>query len=265
MGQPTGNRFSLEQSLEQLRPELGDTLIDALYPILRINEQRGRLRYYLRLNPQESAQAYIFHVVHYYKTNHDYLDLIQRQKNSDAWEQLLIKIRPWIYSFLGQWHLDKATRMRYTLEIAQEAGLRIVRAHYPYDCEFDAWACKITHYASSKYMQRYKTSPVVEDFDLSDADEWLRNWADLSEDGLEEQLFTKQLLLDAIEQLSEKQKHVILQFYFEGCSLSQIANDLHISANVIYKRHFDALKQLRKILEENQYKDEQRDKRSLSV
>ena len=264
MHHSTDDQLSLVQALEKLQSKLGGILIE-LRPILHINEQRGRPRRYLQLHPQESIESYILQVAHYYERDGGYLKQIQQQKAPEVWEPLLNKIRQWSYCFLGRWQLEKSTRLRYAVEIAQEAGLQIVRSHYPYDCEFDAWACKITHYASSKYMQRHKPSPVVEEFDLSEADEWLQNLADLSEGSLEELLFTKQLLLDAIEQLSEKQKEVILRFYFEGCPLSQIADDSDISANVIYKRHFDALKQLRKILEENQYKDEQRDEKSLSV
>ena len=250
------DQILLIETLEELRSELGGTLVENLPPILRINEQRGRFCRYLKLNPSGTAQTYILNVAHHYKMDCDYLMQIQLQKDTEVWLLLLEKIRQWIYRFLGRWHLNEPTRMRYTIEIARESGLQIMRAHYPYDCEFDAWACKITQHTSSKYVQRHKSSYVIEEIDLSEIDEWLKNRMNATDNNPEIQFATRQLLLDAIEKLSENQKVVIWWFYFEGRPLPQIAEDLGINVNAIYKRHFDALKQLRKILEEDQYKDE---------
>jgi RNA polymerase sigma factor (sigma-70 family) len=243
----------LEQALEQLRSELGETLTNALLPILRLNSQRCRLRQYFRLNPEGTLQTYILHVAHCYQADHAYLDQLQRQKKTDMWEPLLEKIRQWTYRFLGNWELDEHTRIMNTQEIAQEAAVQIVRSHYPYDCVFDAWACVISQHTCSKYMQRYRSLPVIDDLDLSEADEW---FGALDGSNPEIELAAKQLLLDAVAQLTEKQKKVVWYFYFEGWSLQQIATHLQVNVNTIYKRHFDALKQLRKIFEENQHKDE---------
>jgi len=250
------DRLSLEQALQQLRSEVGGSLVDDLLPVLRINEQRNRLCRYLRLNPHETKQTYILQVAHHHEKDCHYLKQVQQQKDAGVWEPLMDKIRQWSYSFLGRWYLDEVTRMTYTLEIAQEAGLQISRAHYPYDCEFDAWACRITQHISSKYMQRHQISSVWEAVDLSTVDEQFHPEFDLYNSNQEVHFANRQLLLDAIEQLSENQKVVIWQFYFEGRPLPKIAEDLEINVNAIYKRHFDALKQLRKILEEDQYKDE---------
>ncbi len=258
MSQSTDNRLSLTQTLDNLRSDLGKTQVDALHPILRINEQRGRFSRYLHLNPQETAESYVAQVIAYYKTDHYHLDQIQRQKNSDLWEPLIEKIRQWGYRFLGRWHLDEATRISYTDEIAQEASLEIVRAHYPYDCEFDAWACKITHHVTSKYMQRHGSSAQLNEVDLADVAEWFQGSGESLTPDLEDQFATRQFLLNAVEQLSENQKFVIWHFYFEGLPLPQIAKKLDVSINTIYKRHFDALKQLRKIIGVNQHKDEYR-------
>lgn len=256
--QSTDDRFPLTQTLEKLRSDLGETQVDALHAILRINEQRGRFCRYLRLNPQETAESYIAQLIAHFKNDHHYLDQVQRQKNSDIWEPLIEKIRQWSYRFLGRWHLDEAVRINYTDEIAQEAGLQIINAHYPYDCEFDAWACKITHHVSSKYMKRHGSSAVLSEVNLSDVAEWFQGSGESLAPNLEDQFATRQFLLNAIDQLSENQKVVIWQFYFEGRSLPQIAEKLDINVNTIYKRHFDALKQLRKIIGVNQYKDEYR-------
>lgn len=250
------NQVTLRQTLEKWRSDLDKTQIDALHAILRLNEQRGRFCHYLRLNPQETAESYIAQLIAHFQKDHHHLDQIQRQKNSDKWGPLIEKIRQWGYRFLGRWHLDEATRISYTDEIAQEASLQIVHAHYPYDCEFDAWVCKITHHVTSKYMQRHISSAPLDEVDLADVAEWFQGSGESVAPDLEDQFATRQFLLNAVEQLSDNQKVVIWQFYFEGVPLPKIAKNLDISVNTIYKRHFDALNQLRKIIGVNRYKDE---------
>ncbi|MFO7681522.1 MAG: sigma-70 family RNA polymerase sigma factor [Chloroflexota bacterium] len=253
MHQGENDPHLLEQALEQLRSELGETLTNALMPILRLNSQRCRPGKYLHLNQEGTIQTYILHVAGCYQADHAYLDQIQQQKNVDSWEPLLEKIRKWTYRFLGRWQLDEPTRIINTQEITQEAAIQILHAHYPYDCVFDAWACIISQHACSKYMQRHGTLPVIDAMDLSEADEW---FGALDGSNPETELAAKQLLLNAVAQLTEKQKKVVWYFYFEGWPLPQIATHLQVNVNTIYKRHFDALKQLRKIFEENQHKDE---------
>jgi RNA polymerase sigma factor (sigma-70 family) len=251
------DRLPIDQTLEQLRSLLGGALADTLQPILKLNEKRGRIRRHLALDPQSSLQSYIVAMAARYQADCAFLQQIQQQKNTEAWELLLDKLRRWAYSFLSSWNLDDPTRILYTIEIAQEASLEIIHSHFPYDCEFDAWACTITQHVSSKYMQRQSPIDVIDDVDLSDAEEWFYTSTDhptLSK--LEREIAQKQALLDAIAQLSDKQKEAIWKHYFEGWTLSQIAAYLGISPSAVYKRHFDALKQLRKILGADWHKDE---------
>lgn len=251
------NQLLIDQTLKQLRPQLGGALADTLQPILKLNEKRNRVQRHLALDPESSLQSYIVEVATRYRADHAFLCQIQQQKSAEAWDPLLDKLRRWAYSFLSSWNLDDPTRILYTIEIAQEASLEIIHSHFPYDCEFDAWACTITQYVSSKYMQRQSPNNVIDDVDLSDAEEWFYTSTDhptLSK--LEREIVEKQVLLDAIVKLSDKQKEIIWKHYFEGWSLSQIAAHLDISPSVVYKRHFDALKQLRKILGTDWHKDE---------
>jgi RNA polymerase sigma factor (sigma-70 family) len=56
-------------------------------------------------------------------------------------------------------------------------------------------------------------------------------------------------LLDAIDQLSsEDRRTIILLYYFEGKDFDEIAEVLDRTKNALYKLHFDALENLRKIL-----------------
>jgi len=247
----------LEQTIEQLRPQLGDALVNALKPILRLNEKRCRIHRYLKADPQSTLLSYIIGVADNYETDRAYLDQVQQQMSREVWEPLLDKLRIWAYGFLNTWSLDDSTRLVYTVEIAQEASLEIVRSHYPYDCDFDAWACTLTKNISSKYMQRQPHIGVIDNVDLSETEEWFSNTDEHSSlNGLEGEVARKQWLTDAILELSEKQKELVWKHYFEGWPLSQIADQLGISVNTVYKRHFDALKQLRKILGSSRHNDE---------
>ena len=247
----------LKQTLEQLRPQLGGALVDALIPILHLNEKRCRIHRHLKADPQSTLSSYIIGVADHYKTDRVYLNQVQREMSGEVWDPLSDKLRIWAYSFLNSWGLDESTRLVYTVEIAQEASLEIVRSHYPYDCDFDAWACTLTKNVSSKYMQHQPHNGVIDNVDLSEAEEWFSHTDEhASLSGLEVEVARKQSLLDAIAELSENQKELIWKHYFEGWPLSQIADQQGISGNAVYKRHFDALEHLRKILGSNRHKDE---------
>ncbi|MBK7177291.1 MAG: sigma-70 family RNA polymerase sigma factor [Chloroflexi bacterium] len=248
MSQGEDQISAIEQALQQVRFELGGTLADAIQPVLYINNQRCRIRQYKSLRPTGTVKDYVFQVANHYVMDRNYLDAIQKQKSIEVWEPLLEKIRQWTYSFLGKWNLLETTRASFTLEIAQETGLEIIRSHYPYDSDFDGWACIVTHHVCSKFMKRFGASAVIDNMDLSEADEWFLDSDNTLQSDPEIMFAKKQLLSDAIAQLSANQRSVIWHFYFEGWSLPHIANHLGISTNAIYKRHFDALKQLRKIL-----------------
>ncbi|KAA3655004.1 MAG: sigma-70 family RNA polymerase sigma factor [Chloroflexi bacterium] len=103
-------------------------------------------------------------------------------------------------------------------------------------------------------MKRHRANAfaVIEQLDFSILDEWIQDSKNALNLNLEDEVASKQVLYDAIEQLSDNQRRIVLDFYFEGRALPQIAEDLHVSVNTLYKRHFDALKQLRKIFELNQ-------------
>jgi RNA polymerase sigma factor (sigma-70 family) len=244
------------QALERYRPEWGDAVTAAIQAVLCLNVQRCRFQRYQRFNPEATVETYVDEVVERYKATHAYLFLIQQGKDPEVWETLTLKTRRWVYGFLIHWKLDETTRTSLTLDVAQETCIELMHAHFPYDCEFDAWACTITHNIYFKYMHRHFSSLVVDEFDISEAEEWLSTIEDLSLLNPETLLAERQWLLDALEKLSPKQKDMIWLFYFEGWLLSQIAAYFHMSMNAVYKLHFDALARLRKILGINRHKDE---------
>jgi DNA-directed RNA polymerase specialized sigma24 family protein len=57
--------------------------------------------------------------------------------------------------------------------------------------------------------------------------------------------------LEAVEQLSsDARRELIIQLYFSDYSFKEIAEKLNKSLNATYKVHFDALNELRDILDE---------------
>jgi RNA polymerase sigma-70 factor (ECF subfamily) len=124
-------------------------------------------------------------------------------------------------------------------------GKAILNAHYPFDSGFDAWSCKLTKHFTYKYMQHH-ASRAVDHVDFSQEIEEIESPFDL-----ENTVENRQYVLQAMEQLTQNQREVIWYIYFEGWSQKQIADHFHVRIDAIYKRHFDALKQLRKILGDN--------------
>ncbi|MBK7919103.1 MAG: hypothetical protein IPJ94_23135 [Chloroflexi bacterium] len=91
MSQGEDQISAIEQALQQVRFELGGTLADAIKPILYINNQRCRIQQYKSLDPTGTVKDYVFQVANHYVMDHDYLDDVQRYKNSETWEPLLKK------------------------------------------------------------------------------------------------------------------------------------------------------------------------------
>ena len=64
-------------------------------------------------------------------------------------------------------------------------------------------------------------------------------------------------LLSAVNKLnSEDRKRFIQLYYFEGLGFQEIAKILDRTTNALYKLHFDALENLRKILLDEGYTHE---------
>ena len=132
-------------------------------------------------------------------------------------------------------------------ECATEAALRILDAHFPYDTEFEPWAYTIVSMSCLRFFRDGTKKSVIPPQNLVELDEEL---PDLDTARLMEGTDQSDLL-DAISELPDARRQVIQLHYFKGMSLPEIANTLGKSAGATHSLHFNALRDLRKILGKN--------------
>ena len=83
--------------------------------------------------------------------------------------------------------------------------------------------------------------------DLSEIEEWMSHSSLVNENRINLKIDIEDILM-AMRKLSSTQQCLIQGYYFEEKSFAEIALESNASINTIYKRHFDALARLRKIL-----------------
>ena len=107
------------------------------------------------------------------------------------------------------------------------------------------------------YMEREYKEMVKNPLSIDDGEEWQNILPALTSAPNTDKIALRLDLLADIDQLaSEARKQIILLHYFEGYSLPQIASKLDKSDNAVYKLHFDALNNLRKIWDNSRDKNE---------
>lgn len=221
--------------------------------IVMDNWAEGRVDKFFESKTEDSAHDYVCRVVKYYKTCSNFVFQIETA-DVEAWEELIAKLRKWAYAFLKKknlpYHLD-------LIQIAQDcgsdAGGRLINLRFPFDVHYDSWCCRVVHHVCLSYIREHaeKIKVVELSSDLSETDEWLRALS--VPDGTNDSGIRMDLM-DAIEELnSEDRKHFIYLYYFEGRSFAEIAEILERTTNALYKLHFDALENLRKILGDKGY------------
>ena len=254
--------FALEKAIQKLAEERGQQLAKAIASIVFANLERGRVQYYLNIQLNCSPADYVHRVVNYYEQWHDYLIQVQVEQQRDVWEQLYEKLQKWAYNHMRRKGFPPQSNERYqhAVDCAAEAGSKLLHARFPYDVDFDPWACVLLQNISDKYMARVRKQYQAALEHLVSVDKWsgwLEQLQNPSSPNEEETIELHYDLLRAIEQLSsEARKQVILLHYFEEYSFKQIADKLGKSYGAVHKLHFDALNNLRKIWTSSWDKDE---------
>jgi RNA polymerase sigma factor (sigma-70 family) len=228
----------------------------ALQMILAENKACGRLQNYLQQHREHTVESYIHCLAAHYAAGHPYVKQIQVEKDDTAWLGLLEKMRKWAYSTLSRWGLETHSRVAFATDIAHDAAAVVMSAYYPYDVPFFAWACRITQNWVYKHMKKDNAlESAVDPSDLTEIIEPLQALIPAHRT-TEELISQRDELLRALEKLPPGQREVIWRHYFEGCSFAEIAAKDGATLNAIYKRHYDGLSQLRKILQGRKDKDE---------
>jgi hypothetical protein len=242
---------ALERALEQVIEQRGERFASTIRAVICTNHERGRIRNFLNRNASAEVCDYVWHVVGCYDEWHEYVCQVQVEKATRVWGPLLEKLRAWAYAYLGRWELDGATRVECAMGFANIAGGEMVAAHFPFDTEFDGWACVLLQNVCRLHMNRINLWGVNErPVGWANVDEWLcrdlgSGWRDI-----ELQVGRNYDLCQAIAQLTEKRQQIIVQRYFEGKSFADIGEVAGVDREVLYKRHFDALARLSDILSE---------------
>ncbi len=252
------------EQISALREELkafgkNKSLSESISPIIFSNLQKGRVKHYLSSEQGATLRDYVLHVAKHYERWHGYVNAIQVERQEDLWKELLEKMQKWAYLYLQRRnyfnHKDINTRFQLANACASEAAVFLMNADFPYDVEFDAWLSVIVQNAVRKTIERdFPLNSYVqsEEVALDTLDDRLLS-AGVQNESEPTRFELRNDLLQAIDQLSESQKQVIVGFYFYGKPLPKLAEEMDINVNAIYKRHFDALKQLRKILIEEDF------------
>lgn len=251
----------MDSTLQKFAQEHGRPLADALRPILIKNAEIGRMQNYLDSAPgSHTLETYLFDTLHHhYQQEQARIEQLYVAQNEAAWLDLLEKVRKWAFSFLRKWNLDPLVRKEFTIEIAQIAAQELLTSDYRYDAPFDGWVCRLTQHCTSKHMRKHDRELILPEEDIRAIDERLRTQQETELRSIEGKEITKETMTDllaAIEQLPPNQQQTVWDHYVLGLTFDEIAEKEGVTKNTIYKRHFDGLKRLRKILDEMGDKDE---------
>lgn len=241
----------LEQILSTLAKQRGARFATQLRAILLTNLERGRIHFYLNGRAPAYLPEYVARVVQYFDRLNPYLQQLQRTKSPDAWEPLLFKLRIWISGVLQHLPGGVDDPAQLATDYADAAAEKILTAHFPYDTEFDPWAFVLARNVCLQQLRigRRRVEPLDDDL--------LSLLPDLNHTAAAQRRELRQALLSAIEQLSsDARRKLIMLHYFQGSALPDIAAALDKTVTAVYKLHFDALAELRKIWAAQEHNNE---------
>jgi RNA polymerase sigma factor (sigma-70 family) len=249
--QPDQIESNLEQILKTVAAQRGAHFAANLRPILLANLERGRIDFYLNDHAQAQLHEYVWRVADYHARLSPYLHKLQQTKSPEVWEPLLQTLRKWAGSILLHTPGLASNPDQLSPEYAAAAAEKILTAYFPYDTEFDPWAYVLVRNICRQLLRRERSQ--VDPID----DDRIVQLPDLSHADVERVRDLRRELLAVIEQLSsDARRQLIVLHYFQGYSLPDIAARLGKTMSAIYKLHFDALAELRKIWAGKEHNDE---------
>jgi RNA polymerase sigma factor (sigma-70 family) len=236
----------IETSLRDLPSDRIDTIRSVIYK----NIARGRLTKFTENKP-ERVKEYVLRVANLYNQLHEYVHLVQVERDEIIWESLYEHLLQWVTKIFIRKGFDPSIIIN-ELSTAQasESGIAILNAYFPYDTDFEPWAFIVVQNTCLKYMRNCLNPPDIPLQKTEDLDEILE--IIVGDTGQEEKIISRDsgtLLLNAVDKLSNNRKSVIRDFYLNGLSSEEIAEKLGKTKSAVYSLHFNALHDLRKILE----------------
>ena len=242
-------KAEIENFLGILSEQRGDQIAARIRPILYTNLDRGRLHGFIE-GEIDRVHDYVFRVADKYTSLSPYINKLQNEGAANAWEPLTKQLTRWAYNFLRNDVVDTPP-MENAQECANESAITILGAHFPYDTDFEPWACVIVKNVCLKFIHKATKKSTVPQRSLIHLDDAMDTIKDPQSEQQEQQIDLQDDLFEAIAQLSNGRRQVVLYKYFEEYSLDEIAQKMGKSIGAIYCLHFNALSDLRKILNKN--------------
>jgi len=243
----------IESALQQLAAGSEGKTAGLIREIIYTNLERGRVATFLGRNNNVSPGDYVLHVADCHQRLNVYIRQVQIDKDEEVWGDLFETFQRWSYNYLlkrnfipGEETFRKATGF------AIETALELMNAHFPYDVEFEPWAYVLLQNVCRRQIVKAMRRKDIPDDKIVPLDAILEWIPDVSKIDEKYYLNLKQKLLEGIEQLSSvSRKQVIKFYYFDRHSFPEIAARMGKRVNAVYKLHFDALQNLRKVLKES--------------
>jgi RNA polymerase sigma factor (sigma-70 family) len=243
-------KAEIERSLKVLSEQRGDEIPIRIRSILYTNLDRGRMQDFLE-GEIDRVRDYVWRVADKYVSLSPYVNSLQNEGSTTAWEPLIIQLQKWAYHFLSNDIVDTPP-MENAQECANESAATILGAYFPYDTDFEPWAHVVVKNVCSKFVRKAMKKSSVPQQSIIHIDDILDTLKDPQFEQQERQKDLQDRLFEAIAQLSDGRRQVIELKYLEEYSLEEISQKMGKSANAIYCLHFRALEDLRKILSKNE-------------
>jgi RNA polymerase sigma factor (sigma-70 family) len=243
-------RAEIEKVFQSLSEQKGIELTAELLQVLWRNLEKGRVQTFVE-DDLTRVYEYVEIVAEKYTRTAPFIRELQVERATTVWAPLLKQMQMWAYNyFIRKGFYKSISTQEIASECVNEAALALANACFPYDIDFGSWAHVIVQNACLKYMRNEMKKSIVPPRNIVELDERLSTMVDPVKENQRHQ-DDQDELLDAIARLSKARRQVIELFYFEGLSLPEIAKKLNKTANAVYSLHFNALNDLRKILDAN--------------
>jgi RNA polymerase sigma factor (sigma-70 family) len=246
--QPEALKREIEKAIVSLTAGKGVDLATKIRQILDANQARKRVQKFVEDNP-EAVEEYVNRIVENYELLGPYIHQLQIERSDKVWSLLLLDMRRWAYRFfIKKGCIENKATWENAKECANEAARNILKAHFPFDTDFDPWARVVVQNTCLKFLRNIaKDVPILEE-SLDNLDGILGSSNDAAFPAEHSELF------EAISQLNNTRRQVIEMKYFQSMSPSEIAIKLGKSVRAVHSLQFHGLQELRKILTQNRNK-----------
>jgi RNA polymerase sigma-70 factor, ECF subfamily len=179
--------------------------------------------------------------------------IIQAQKgNQNAFEELVYRYDRSVLSITLKYAINEDDAK----DLYQQVFIRVYRGikNFRFQSEFSTWLFRITTNVCLTYKSRSKEHLKVSiDNDIDDEDNEISQTKELVYDGLSPEEIASgadlgEMVNEAVESLSPKQRMTFILKHYEGYKIREIAEMLNCKEGTVKKYLFDATKNLRKKL-----------------